>query len=281
MSVQGRFWILTIPKDSWDPILVSPLPPAISWIKGQAEEGEGGYQHWQVIVGFKDKLRLRKLKEFFTDDTHAELTRSSAADEYVHKDDTSIPGTRFEFGLKPIRRNKAEDWDRIRALARSGNLDEIPSRIYIQHRSALVREAVEYLEPTWRRDIQVFVYWGSSGSGKSRRAYEEAEQAGRYYLKNPNTKWWDSYRGQENVIIDDFTGKFDIGYMLRWLDIYPCTGEIKGAQVALTFKRVWITSNLSIESWYPDARPEQIRAIRRRCTQIVHFDLPFQNQEGI
>lgn len=270
--------MLTIPKASWDPQCINPLPPCITWVKGQAEQGEGGYQHWQLIVSFKDKnTTLRKVKEFFTNDTHAELTRSSAADEYVHKDETSIDGTRFELGFKAVKRNSKTDWERVRQLARAGQLDEIPADVYIRHRTALVREAVEFLEPTWRRDIQVFVYWGRSGSGKSRRAYEEAELAGKYYLKNPNTKWWDSYRGQKNVIIDDFTGKFDIGYLLRWLDIYPCTGEIKGAQVALTFNKVWITSNLPIESWYPDALPEQIRAIRRRCTQIIHFDLPFEN----
>lgn len=95
---QGKYWLLTIPFHSY-----VPHPhPTIEYSKGQLETGEGGFVHWQIIVGFKKKTRLAGLKKIFGNECHAELTRSEAADEYVHKDDSYVEGTRFEYINKII-----------------------------------------------------------------------------------------------------------------------------------------------------------------------------------
>lgn len=60
---------------------------------------------------------------------HWEPTRSAAADEYVHKDDTAVEGTRFELGGKSIRRNSATDWEVVRAAATSGDLSTVPADV--------------------------------------------------------------------------------------------------------------------------------------------------------
>jgi len=90
------------------------------------------------------------------------------------------------------------------------------------------------------------------------------------YIKNPNTKWWDGYKGERNVIIDEFRGRIDPSYLLTWTDRYPVSVEIKGGTVALQAERFWICSNLQIREWYPDVGEETIDALERRI-KVVQF----------
>jgi len=114
------------------------------------------------------------------------------------------------------------------------------------------------------------VFWGTSGTGKSRRAWEEAGiQA---YPKDPRTKFWDGYRGQEHVVLDEFRGDIDIAHILRWFDRYPVIVEVKGAATVLAAKKIWITSNISPDSWYPTLDAETKAALRRRFSQVIHYN---------
>lgn len=165
----------------------------------------------------------------------------------------------------PISRARKTDWDQIYDLAKSGQMDDIPRDIYIRHYSTLKRIRVDHCTPSFRDNIQVVVYYGPTGTGKTHRAWREAMITGDPYIKNPNTKWWDGYRGQQNVIIDEFAGRIDISYLLTWLDRYPLICEIKGYSMPLEAIRFWITSNLHPTEWYPEAKPNHLDALLRRC----------------
>jgi len=94
---QARYWLLSIPASDWS--VPSELSPAIAWLRGQREiGGETGYEHWQLFVAFRKKIRRGGVKSYFTNSTHAEPTRSEAAEDYVFKEDTAVAGTRFELG---------------------------------------------------------------------------------------------------------------------------------------------------------------------------------------
>jgi len=121
VSAPASYWILTIPEQAWTP--PATLPPWATEIKGQLEEGEGGYRHWQVLVRLKNKQRLSGVKILFPPQTHAEATRSSAACAYVHKDATSVPGTRFSLGL-PCKKGPV-DWDLVKSQAVEGKFEDI------------------------------------------------------------------------------------------------------------------------------------------------------------
>lgn len=112
------------------------------------------------------------------------------------------------------------------------------------------------------------VFWGRSGTGKTRRAWDEAGPQG--YSKDPSTKWFDGYDCQECVVIDEFRGQIGIAHLLRWLDRYPVRVETKGGSRALMASKFFITSNLSPEQWYPDIDAETLAALRRRIN-VTHF----------
>lgn len=123
---QGIFWILTIPHHEFTPYPV----PGTKWISGQLESGgESGYLHWQLVIALATKSSVAQVKSLFGSSCHAELTRSEAANEYVNKDDTYVEGTRFEFGVKPIRRNSRVDWESVWDAAKSGDVSAIPAQI--------------------------------------------------------------------------------------------------------------------------------------------------------
>lgn len=112
------------------------------------------------------------------------------------------------------------------------------------------------------------MFWGQTGTGKSRRAWSEAGLDA--YAKDPLTKWWDGYSGESHVVIDEFRGILSLSHLLRWLDRYPVRVETKGASRPLQACTFWITSNLDPREWYPDVDQESKDALLRRLN-ITHF----------
>ena len=264
MTSQSRYWLLTIPHADFVPY----LPPTVEYIRGQLERGNSDteFLHWQVVAYFKRKLRLRGVRDVFGP-AHAEPTRSQAARDYVWKDATAILGTRFELGALPMRRGESADWEAIRDSARAGRLDDIPGDVYCRLYGNLKRIAVDHMVPVGVvRTVNVF--WGRTGTGKSRRAWDEAGFEA--FPKDPRTKFWDGYRNHDCVVIDEFRGGIDIGHILRWFDRYPVVVEVKGSSVVLAATKIWITSNIDPRQWYPDLDPETLAALLRRLN-ITHF----------
>jgi hypothetical protein len=116
---------------------------------------------------------------------------------------------------------------------------------------------------------ECFVFWGRTGTGKSRRAWDEAGLEA--YGKDPRTKFWDGYQTQECVVIDEFRGGIDISHLLRWLDRYPVRVEIKGSSRPFCATKIWITSNIPPDRWYPECDQETLNALLRRL-QVEEFE---------
>lgn len=200
-SAQCLYWIGTISYQSfptWDAENFFQQTDYVQYIRGQKEQGEGGFIHWQVLVVLNRKQRLSWLTARIPG--HWEPSRSRAADEYVWKENTRISGTQFEFGERRFKRNCKTDWDQVWNAASSGRLDDIPSDIRLRYYNNIVRIGGDHLQPT-PRVRTCNVYWGKTGTGKSRRAFEEAGID--CYVKGPRTKWWCGYTGQANVVIDE------------------------------------------------------------------------------
>lgn len=156
----------------------------------------------------------------------------------------------------------------MRASAKSGNLDAIPADVYVRYYRSICCIAADHAAPVGLVR-EVFVFWGATGTGKSRRAWEEAGLSA--YPKDPRSKWWCGYRAQANVVVDEFRGGIDVAHILRWLDRYPVCVERKGGSVPLLAQKIWITSNLDPREWYPDLDADTKDALMRRLN-ITHFN---------
>lgn len=265
-STKAVYWILTIPHHHFTPY----LPAGVAYIRGQLEHSDSDFLHWQFITIFKAQVRLSAVRKLFGP-FHAEPTKSKKAEDYVWKESTRVAGTQFELGERPFKRNSSTDWASVLRNARDGNLECIPPDVLIRYYGNIKRISVENAQPVGIEKV-CKVFWGKTGTGKSRTAWEEASLLA--YPKDPNSKFWDGYRGQENVVIDEFRGVIGISHLLRWLDRYPLLVEVKGSSVVCCAKAVWITSNLHPKDWYPDLDILTVDALLRRLI-ITEIKQPF------
>lgn len=263
---QGIYWLLTIPRVDWEPT----LPDGICYVKGQAERGDNtGYEHWQLIAVCTRKQSIHGIKRLFgIIGMHGKLTYNEGASNYVWKEDTYIEGTRFELGQTPFKRNDPKDWEKIWTACTEGKILEIPADVRVLHYSNICRISANYCKPV-ATERTVFVFCGPPGTGKSRRAWDEAGLDA--YPKDPTSKFWDSYQGEEHVVIDEFRGGVDVSDLFRWLDRYPVRVQIKGSACVLRATKIWITSNLHPRHWYPTMDPFTLGALERRIN-IVEFE---------
>ena len=104
---------------------------------------------------------------------------------------------------------------------------------------------------TWQTEIKV--YYGPTGSGKSRRALEEGGPEA-YWLPMPNVRggavWWDGYHSQDTVIIEEFSGWMRIQFVLRLFDRYPMQVQPKSGSVTFVAKKIIVTSNYPPSVWW-------------------------------
>ena len=128
---------------------------------------------------------------------------------------------------------------------------------------------------------EVVVYWGATGTGKSRRAREdlasENEDADETYVWGPGRgKWFDGMDGHEKVIFEEFRGQLPFGMLLRLLDRYTEHVEYKGGTTKFVAKKIIITSPLPPDQWYKDldTRYDRLEQLMRRITRVECLDPP-------
>ena len=283
-STQARYWFATIACENngnkWSPT-EALLDDQITYIKGQKEIGIAGYEHWQMVIYCKTKIRMTSLKLKLANWSHLEKCLSVAAENYVWKDDSAVVGTRFEFGFKNAK--KGEDWTAILQHAKSGNLDAISPTVIIRHYSSLKRIGTDYAKCIERPNIKLNIYWGVTGSGKTYDAYHQAKAMdGGFFRKSSTTKWWDGYKGEENILLDEFDGiSIGITHLLQWCDEYPMQVEIKGGSANLCATNFWITSNVDPEEWWNEAKPMHRKAFARRITNVKHYESEYKKEIDI
>lgn len=245
------------------------LSPIAQYACGQAEvgDGENSYEHYHVVVRFQKRTSFEQAKELFGPTFHLEKVRNTKATiAYCTKETGRIPGTGFLVGDKPLRRNEQTDWDRIYRSAAEGRMDEIPFDIRIRCAFQLefIRRTNYTPRPFWHPRKTVWCFWGPTGTGKTRKALSIL-QFFDFYEKNSRTKWWDGYRQQPAVLIDEFNGAIHWDYMKMWCDGYvnrPC--EIKQSTTFLSAKLIIITSQKPVEEWWPDIPQVDLEAVKRR-----------------
>lgn len=126
----------------------------------------------------------------------------------------------------------------------------------------------QQLSRNWRT-LRVFVYYGDAGTGKTRKAIEDAGED--YYILDQGERvWFDGYSNQKTLIIDDFYGWIKYGMLLRILDGYQYRCEIKGSFAWAQWTTVVLTSNKRPSEWYQTGLTP---ALERRINEVRHFTM--------
>lgn len=233
---------------------------------------ESGREHYQGYVELKKQSRLKALKKWLGEKVHFEARKGTAqeAADYCKKEESRIDGY-WESGTisKPGKRS---DLDAVkRAIDEGATEVEVADQFFgtwCRNYRAFAR--YKRLKTESKEDClkEVSCFWGDAGTGKTRAVYEKE---GYEIYSKPDGPWFDGYEGQDVVLFDDYTGDLPSGQFLKLLDRYPMKVPVKGDFVNWTPKRIYLTSNLSPEEWYPNASAATHAAIRRRIGCIKRY----------
>lgn len=194
---------------------------------------------------------------------------------YVKKD-----GDWIDWGTNPINASKLSKEEFNKKIMLSENLNDLVDTgvINIKELPRLTAAKEQYklgVKRELRRNLLVKWYYGATGSGKTRQAIEEG--ADDYWLSGEKLKWFDGYVGQKVAIIDDIRAdSCSWGYLLRLLDIYPVTVEIKGGHANWCPDIIIITCPVMPEELFKNHQTDQvwdkIEQLKRRIHVFRNFD---------
>jgi len=247
----------------------------ITYMVWGAELGELGTPHLQGYVQFCSKKTLNQAKSLLPGNPHLEMqSKKSTATEaaaYCKKD-----GKYHEFG-KILLKGQRNDLNHIKKQIDEGRtyeeLWEDNFSTMIQYRKGFKEYIDIKRSKIARNPPSVYIFWGCTGTGKTRRAWAIDKDSSWVY---PGKGWFDGYHGQRVAIFDEFDGD-DIKFSLwkQLVDRYPMQVPIKGGFTSWTPDIIVFTSNLSPDLWWrneqlPMGRTEQFT---RRVTASVRMDI--------
>lgn len=235
------------------------------------EVGESGTPHLQGFIRFANARTLKQVIALMPG-CHIEIAKTvEDAIKYCKKEGNfkergTPPMTQKEKGVKG-----AEYWTEQMRLIKGDRLGEVDPKLMITHYNTIQRirddeKSKEELKDTESKHLW---YYGTSGTGKSRKARSENPKA---YLKMCN-KWWDFYCDENIVLIEDFDKSHSVllHHIKIWADRYPFLAEIKGGAKKIRPGQIIITSNWHPKEIWPAAADQRdLEAILRRF-HITHF----------
>lgn len=232
------------------------------------EVGESGTPHMQGYVELNKQTAFSTIKKLLPG-AHIEKRRGTAqqAADYCKKD-----GAFTEVGeiSRPGKRNDLEDFLTSAKAEKPSREDLLSSTLYMRyprHCDAIIdhfhpAQPLESLDNYW--------IYGETGVGKS---FGARQQYGESLYDKAVNKWWDNYRGEDTVLIDDVdTNHKFLGFFLkRWGDHYPFPAEYKGGSRVIRPVRIVVTSNYHPQDIFDDT---DVQPILRRFRVVKKLVFP-------
>lgn len=255
-----RDYVFTLNNyDENDENIIFSLQHECKYIVVGKEVGESGTPHFQGFICFQDAKTFSAIQKLLPDGCHIEARKGTfqQAADYCKKD-----GDYFESGTIPMdqkakgeagKLSSEERW----ALAKAGNFEKLPPEHYQRYRAI----HAEFTPVSDRSELKNLWICGPSGCGKSKHVRDNYPS---FYSKGMS-KWWDGYRHEEVVLLDDFDpthGKYLSYYLKIWADHYAFNAEVKGGMLKIRPKLLIVTSQYPIEACFEEA--ETVSAISRR-----------------
>jgi len=250
-------------------------------VYGREIAPETGTPHLQGYVYYECARQRKAVAKMFPR-AHVDVANGSASQNYTY---CTKEGNFFEFGDRPMEKRDAQhkggqgNAKRFKLaieLARKGDMDTIRDedpQMFLLHETRLESLYAPEIVPL-DGELQHEWWVGPSGSGKSKLLWELYPN---HFAKALN-KWWDGYRHQPVVAIEEWAPKNDCtaSALKKWADRYPFPGEIKGGCLQkLRPQKVIVLSNYTPQQCFVNS--EDLGPILRRFT-VINF--PEQEQHA-
>jgi len=260
-----RAWCFTIFECSNENLNKLNDLDCVYLIAGDEVAPTTGRVHWQCYAYFANAKKFATIKNTLPEGSHIEPAKGNAEQNrrYCSKEKILL-----EKGELP-KQGKRNDMTAVKECIKDGgNMREL-TEITMSFQALRFGETLlKYNERVRNFKPHVQWFWGPSGTGKSKKAHELFPDA---WWSGKNLQWWQGYDAHEDVIIDDFRGDFCTFHeLLRILDRYPYTIEVKGSSRQLLAKNIVITSCYPPERVYTQSR-EHLCQLIRRIDEIIEF----------
>ena len=110
---------------------------------------------------------------------------------------------------------------------------------------------------------------GETGAGKSHAVFQNFDPE-KMYVKNLNEDWWDGYKGQEIVILNEFRGQIRFSELLDLADKWPKSVKWRNREpVPFLAKKVIITCVKEPKSVYKNLEEDETWAQFERRFKVI------------
>lgn len=250
----------------------------------QREHGsENGTPHVQAYVYFENLASPKQCRErlyhYLAAKPHIEWSRGTPQQnrDYCSKPETGIVGTFREFGELPTIGNRTDlEQLAMQLVTREVTCIDIATHnpgLFVKFSKGL--QALQSITAKGRDGtITPVVHWwfGSTGTGKTRAAFENYPKA---YWKMGGKKdgeWWDGYNSEETVIVDDYRCDMcPFHYLLKMIDRYPMRVGVKGSTTMLNATIFVFTCPDRPEIMWRHQTTEKLNQLLRRISSIVEY----------
>lgn len=270
-GVRGRRWCFTRNNPEHMGDMPVYAPEWCRFLVFQYERGANGTPHYQ---GYVEALSTRSRRQMTTwlPGAHFEQAKGTQEENvaYCTKEDGRISGpwSHGEPGQQGKRTDLESAVETMKADGISAVIAEFPA-LYVRYPQGF-KELSNYYLP--QRSTQPRVFWmhGPTGSGKSRWCYENGGES--QWWSSDTLKWFDGYKQQGVVVIDDFRKDYcTFHFLLRLLDRFPLRVPVKGSFVPFNSSVIFITCPWKPEVLYSNRADEDIGQLLRRIERIISF----------
>jgi hypothetical protein len=286
-------WVFTAYQPPWNisGLPLEALPRNVAYVCGQPEynttqvQGPNGVAqrrtHFQGFVEMSDKATLEEVANALGLEAKGNWFEPSRAVcaakpiEYTKKMESAVLNDQGESQWRELgqitTKHVTEQYRELIDMATQKGatfqqlLEANPSMV-VNHHAAVERVLRVYQKPEDRSHCQVFFFYGDTGVGKTHSIRNlESDFVNSVYVKLSGSKFWDGYEGQKVIVFDDLRDdEYKPQEMLRYLQKFAMSVEIKGSTRPACWTKVYVTSNVPLEQWYYGADAKTREAFMAR-----------------
>ncbi len=305
-------WCFTLNQRHGEPLPPpwSVLPAGARYLAFQEEVGERGTNHYQGYIEYSKQTSLVAAKDSLLHTwIHLKYAVADAKhnSEYCSKCCRRCYDTRKSIGFVgdivdcQSCERVAGPWEFGSPVTQGGRAAVLAAvRVEGYHEVLLsnpaglasCRQVAKELDSAVRQKARdergwdpphILVYTGPSGCGKSSIFWDTAPCGQRYKVAqhNKNAVWFDGYRGQTDILIEEFHSSVPISSLLDWFDGHPPTPvPVKFGFEYPDAERWWLCTNVESYKWYTSVPKEVLQSLYRRVYRDFGWHQRYNVREG-
>lgn len=295
-KTQSRKWLLTFNNPEKYGFNHDNIKAALSTIKDVEywcmcdEIGKEGTYHTHLFIFRKNPMRFQMIKNKFpiahidycrgTTQENKDYIRKEGKHAGTDKEETNIKDTFEEYGECPIEsQGKRNDFGQLYGMIKDGMsnfeiMESSPDYMMQLDKIDYCRQIIRMEEFKNKfRDLTVEYWFGKTAVGKTRSIMEKYGYENVYRVTDYSHPF-DTYKGQDVLVFEEFHSNIKIQDMLNYLDGYPLDLPSRYINKVACYTKVYLTSNISLKEQYTDIQKEYEEtwnAFLRRINIVMTF----------